>query len=81
MKLEASFPVKEIISIDRVTRQDAEASLKRNHDVSRNAGWFSKAMRKLVTKVTLSDGSIFFMETMDHKKFKEMIETFQKEER
>ena len=80
VKLEASFPVKEIISIDRVTRQDAEASLKRNHDVSRNAGWFSKAMRKLVTKVTLSDGSIFFMETMDHKKFKEMIEAFQKEE-
>ena len=81
VKLEASFPVSAIKAIDRVTRHDAEASLRKEYDVSRSAGIMSKALRKLVTKITLEDGSVYFLETMDHKKFKEMIETFQKEER
>ena len=81
VKLEASFPVSAIKAIDRVTRHDAEASLRKEYDVSKSAGIMSKALRKLVTKITLEDGSVYFLETMDHKKFKEMIETFQKEER
>lgn len=79
VKLEGSFPVSSIASIDRVTRSSAEKSLQKMHDVAKSAGALSMALRKLVTKMTLTDGRIFFMETMDHRKFAEMIRTFQKE--
>ena len=80
VKLEASFPVSSIVSIDRVTRKDAEKSLERKRDGSRSAGILSIALRKLVTKITLNDGSIFFMEIMDYSKFVSTIRNFQKEE-
>ncbi len=78
-KLECSFPVSSVVSIDCVTRTSAEDSLSRGHDVSKAATVFGKAFRKLVTKVTLSDGRILFFETMNHKEFSAMMEKFQKE--
>ena len=80
IKLEASFPVSSIVSVDRVTRSSAEKSLERGHDVSKTAGAFSKALRKLVSKITLEDGTVFFLEIMDHRKFVSTIMAFQKEE-
>ena len=80
IKLEASFPVSSIVSVDRVTRSSAEKSLERGHDVSKTAGAFSKALRKLVSKITLEDGTVFFLEIMDHRKFVSTIMAFHKEE-
>ena len=74
VKLEDSFPLASIISIDRVTKNAAERSMVRGHDTASSASLLSKAFRRLVTKVTLSDGSVMFFELMDHKGFLRMVE-------
>lgn len=81
VKLEASFPVSSIVSIERISRRDAEKSLETGHDASKPASGLARALRKLVTKIVLDDGSIYFIETMDHRKFANMINDFQKEMR
>ncbi len=80
VKLEASFPVSAIKSIDRVTKTDAVRSYDKGRDCAANAGILSIALRKLVTKITLSDNTIYYMELMDHKKFVSTIKEFQKED-
>ena len=79
IKLEASFPVKDIKDISLVPRTAAEASFKMAKDLSKSAGSFSKLLRRTVSKITLEDGTIYFMELMDHKGFIKLIKEFQKE--
>ena len=81
VKMEHSFPVSSIVSIERVLRSDAERSVKLGSDFTKAPGLFGKAFRKLVTKVTLKDGSILFFEFMDHMEFVRIIQKFMEENR
>ena len=72
-KLEASFPVSSVVSVDRVTRAGAERSLELGRDITTAAGMLSIALRKLVTRIVLSDGTVLYMEIVDHRKFEKMI--------
>lgn len=81
VKMEHSFPVSSIVSIERVLRSDAERSVKLGSDFTKAPGLFGKAFRKLVTKVTLQDGSILFFEFMDHNEFVHIIQQFREENR
>lgn len=80
VKLEASFPVASIKGIDLVTRTAAESSMKMGKDLTKSANAFDRLFRKTVSRITLSDGTVFFMELMDHKEFIKLIKDFQKEE-
>ena len=78
-KLEVSFPVTAICSIDRVSLSDASDSFDNGRDTTRSAGALAKAFRKLVTKVVLDDGTVMFFELIDHKDFKKRITEYMKE--
>ena len=67
VKLEYSFPISDIKSVTQVTRTSAEKSMKLMTDKTQEAAAFGKLFRRLVTKVTLNDGSVIFFELMDHK--------------
>ena len=79
-KYEISIPILEIAEINRVTRSSAEASFSASSDRSKPAGAFSKAFRKLVTRVKLKDGTAYFFELIDHRGFKKQIEGYIKGE-
>ena len=76
-KLEVSFPVTAIRSIERVSLSDASDAFDRGRDTARSAGALARAFRKLATKVTLADGTIMYFEMMDHKDFVNRIKEFQ----
>ena len=80
VKLERSFPVSDIADISRVTMRSAEKSLAQERDLAFPAGKVTAILRRTVTKVRLSDGSVIFLELMDHKAFIRTIQQFQKEE-
>lgn len=79
VKYEKSFLVKDITDIVVVTMSSAGRSLASGRDISKPANLFAKTFQKLVTKVVLSDGTVFFFELMNHKEFVKTVETFQKE--
>ena len=80
VKLERSFPVSDIADISRVTMRSAEKSLAQERDLAFPAGKVTAILRRTVTKVRLSDGSVIFLELMDHKAFIRTIQQFQKED-
>ena len=69
VKLEIMWSVDDIKNIDQVTRASAESSLKRMQDISKPAGVFDKMAKKLVTRIKLEDGRVFYLEMMSHKDF------------
>ena len=75
-KLTVSFPISSIVSIDRTTHKSAERAFIDGKDSSKSAGMIARALCKLVTKVTLSDGTVMFFEMMDHKDFMNRIKEF-----
>ena len=78
-KLEVSFPVSMIMSIDRARKRDAEVSFSSCRDTAKSAGALAKAFCKLVTKVTLTDGTVMFFEMMDHRDFLKRMTEYKKE--
>ena len=78
-KLEVSFPVSSIASIDRTSLKDAEKAFDARRDTAKSAGLFSRLFRKLVTRIMLDDGTVLFFEMMDHKDFLKRIEEFKEE--
>ena len=80
VKLEYSFPISDIKSVTQVTRASAEKSMKLMTDKTQEAAAFGKLFRRLVTKVTLNDGSVIFFELMDHKDFVRKINEYRRTE-
>lgn len=80
-KLEVSFPVTAIRSIERVSLSDASDAFDRGRDTARSAGVLARAFRKLATKVVLDDGTVMFFELMDHKDFERRMAEYAKEMR
>ena len=78
-KLEVSFPVSAIKSIQRVTKRSAQLSVMNGRDMSRSANTFDRILRTLVTKVELDDGTVLFFEMIDHKEFVDRIRKFREE--
>ena len=78
-KLSVSFPVSTISSIDQVRLSDAERSFQAGRDAAGSAGALARALCKLVTKITLDDGTVIFFEMMDHKGFIDKIKEFKEE--
>ena len=58
----------------------AEKSMKLMTDKTQEAATFGKLFRRLVTKVTLNDGSVIFFELMDHKDFVRKINEYRRTE-
>ncbi len=73
-KFELSWRIDEIASVDLVTRQSADKSIKNGIDQTKCPSAIGKLVRKLITKITLTDGRIIFLEMMSHKEFVSFIE-------
>ncbi len=80
-KMEYAFPVSDITGIFRVTKSEAVRSLNAGRDVSKPAGTLARILRRTVTKIVLSDGSVIFLEMIDPADFMKKIKEYQKENR
>lgn len=75
-KLIIDIPISSISQIETVTFKDAEKSFKAKTDVSKRITLFDKAIKRLVTKITLDSKRIIFIELIDKKTFKKIIMDF-----
>ncbi len=78
-KLEVSFPVSSLESITQVTWASAARSLENEKDLSVTPSGLSRAVRRLATKLVLSDGTVIFLETLKHKEIAEAFKGFREE--
>lgn len=79
VKYEKSFLVRDIDSLELVTKLSAEKALMYGQDIAKPAGLFARAVQQLVTKVRLKDGTVMFFELIDHKKFVSLVAQLQQE--
>ena len=79
VKLEISLKLDDIESISLVTRRSADLSLSKIQDRTKLPSPLGKFFRKLVTKVKMKDGRVFFFELMSHKEFKNWANRINKE--
>ena len=79
-KYEVMLDISKIIEVETVTRSSAEVSTARMADKSKQPRLFGKLFRKLVTKVKLEDGTVYFFELMDRADFKNRILNYKKGE-
>lgn len=79
-KYERLIDISTIIEVSTVTRSSAEASYRNNKDVTKKPNLFGKLFRKLVTKVKIDDGTVYFFELMDRADFENRIMNYKKGE-
>ena len=79
-KYEVMVNISEIKDIYTVTRSSAESSVRNMRDASREPSFVGKLFKKLVTKVSLFDGRVYFFEMMDASGFKKKIMELKKGE-
>ncbi len=79
IKLEIKLPVSAIKRIETVTRYSAETSLKKGVDLTKEPNLLEKALRKLVTKITMDNESVYFIEIINKDEFIKTFENFKEE--
>ncbi len=77
-KMEIFIPIDEISSVESVSRSSAEASLKKQTDISKLSSLFNKLLTKNACRVKTKDRT-FFLELPSVKEFKKVIEKFKGE--
>ena len=78
-KLEVSFPISDIRDISQVTWSSAVKATRCGHDISKSANWFDRIFRRILTKLSLSDGTIIYIEPFNHKELVSKIKEFREE--
>ena len=78
-KLEVSFPISDIRDISQVTWSSAVKAARCGRDISKSANWFDRIFRRILTKLSLNDGTIIYIEPFNHTELVSKIKEFREE--
>ena len=79
VKLEVAFPIEDIADMTQVTWSSAAKSASCGKDISKEANAFDRMFRRIVTKLSLKDGTVIFIEPGSHQELAGSIRRFREE--
>lgn len=79
-KLEIIIPISEISDVDKITRSSAESSIKLMSDRSKVASTLDRALRKTCARLRLKNGDVYYLEVIDIKELRALIDNARSKE-